>query len=335
MPSISVVMPVYNRARFVGQAIESILAQTFRDFEFVILDDGSTDATLAVLQDYAARDPRIRLLPRQHRGLGPARIELLQQASADLVAWIDSDDLATPGRLQEQVRTMSLDQDLWILGTASAVIDENGRPLKVNRVVTGSNNVAKQMRRGCKVTQSSCIMRRDRILSIGGYRTAYAPSEDYDLFLRVSERGKIDNIEFVGLLYRSHADSVSATQNLYQNLLADLARAAHARRVTGQADPTGSLSARPDLYNEPILDELLGETIDVYRTLDRVSRGVGDPDDHLKDLIGRKVSRKQRTACQAAIVSLVRRRSFDRTSVRALFRATLMGPGRLMQLLLE
>src|ERR1700726_1508117 len=101
-PTISVLMPVYNAERYVAEAVESILSQTFADFEFIIIDDGSKDRSLAILEEYAARDPRIRLVSRPNTGIVKALNQGLALASGELVARMDADDIAMPERLAKQ-----------------------------------------------------------------------------------------------------------------------------------------------------------------------------------------------------------------------------------------
>ncbi len=331
MTRLTVLMPVRNQSKYVGEAIKSILAQTFNDFELLIIDDGSTEETPAILRGYADRDARVRVLLRPHRGIPATRNELLEQARTSIVAWIDSDDIATPERLRKQFDVMSRDEDLWVLGTSSVVINENGHRMKTKQVITGARNVAHQMKRGCKVAQSSCMMRRDPIVKLGGYRPAFAYSQDYDLFLRVSEKGKIDNIEFVGLHYRAHTGNVTSNNSIYQDVLAEFARASHARRVAGRPDPVNSLMEPPDLFTDPILQDLLGDKVPMYRALERAAREIGDVDDILRALLNSKLYKKQRSAYQKAIVGLVRRRPFDLMSATAILRAAAVGPGTLVR----
>src|SRR3954454_2293423 len=103
MPTISVLMSVYNGQAFVGQAVESILAQTFADFEFLILDDGSKDASMDVLRPYAERDPRIKLTARPNKGLTKTLNELFARSEGDFIARMDCDDVALPDRFATQL----------------------------------------------------------------------------------------------------------------------------------------------------------------------------------------------------------------------------------------
>jgi glycosyltransferase involved in cell wall biosynthesis len=146
---LSVMMPVYNGAKYVGAAIESILDQTFRSFELLIMDDGSTDDTPAILARFAANDPRIRIFPRRRQGQIASRNELLRLARSEIVACADADDICLPDRFERQMRAMAQDSSLWILGTAMISIDGSGRRRKPRRVTTGTDAVAAELEQGC------------------------------------------------------------------------------------------------------------------------------------------------------------------------------------------
>lgn len=330
MPELTVVMPVYNQTKFVGQAIESMLAQSFSDFEFVIMDDGSTDGTPGLLRSYARRDARVRVVLAPHRGIPATRNALLGEAGTDLVAWIDADDVAMPDRLAQQREAMLKDPELWVLGTRTAFIDDIGRVLKCGKVIVGAAEVARRMTSGCKVVQSSCMMRRDRVLSIGGYRAAFAYAQDYDLFLRVAEAGKIDNLPSVGHHYRWHSGNVSSRNSIYQSALADLARVAHGRRVAGSRDATAALTAPPPL-DDAIFDELLGSKIATYRLVEQMNKGGGSDRHVLKALLFARVHRKQRKSYQRAVVQALRSGQPSMMRWATIIRAGATGPRRLLQ----
>src|SRR6476661_6105481 len=126
-PPVSVLMPVYNAGRYVAEAVESILGQTYADFEFLIVDDGSTDRSRAILERYAARDPRIRLVSRPNTGYAAALNELLGLARGELVARMDADDVALPERLLRQVNYLRAHPEVVCVGTAVHLIDGGGR----------------------------------------------------------------------------------------------------------------------------------------------------------------------------------------------------------------
>jgi glycosyltransferase involved in cell wall biosynthesis len=123
-PAISVLMPVYNTERYVAEAVESILAQTFRNFEFLIIDDGSTDRSLSILKRYAERDPRIYLVSRPNTGYVIALNEMLAMARGEFIARIDADDIALPERFEVQVAYLREHPEVVCLGSKVQFIDE-------------------------------------------------------------------------------------------------------------------------------------------------------------------------------------------------------------------
>ena len=128
-PRVSVALPVHNCERYVAEAIESILAQTFTDFEFLIVDDGSTDGTLPILNRFAARDSRIRVISRPNTGIVGALNEILGLARADLVARMDADDVALPVRFERQVRYLDEHPECVMVGSRVTIIDPDGDAL--------------------------------------------------------------------------------------------------------------------------------------------------------------------------------------------------------------
>lgn len=126
-------MAVYNTAPYLNAALASITSQTFQNFELVVLDDGSTDGSLEVLRAYLAVVPRMRLISRPNRGIIATRNELLESASAELVAWMDSDDISVPCRLALQVAAFDVDQALVCISGTVQCIDPNGNFLNVER----------------------------------------------------------------------------------------------------------------------------------------------------------------------------------------------------------
>jgi hypothetical protein len=334
---LSVMMPVYNGARYLAAALDSILCQTFSAFELLVMDDGSTDETPAILARYAAIDPRLRVFRHPRQGQIATRNELLRLATSDVVACADADDVCLPDRFARQLHGMSADGRLWILGTAMISIDSSGRHRRPWRVPTGSDGVAAELERRCCIGHPSCMMRRQSILAIGGYRPAYEAAEDYDLFLRASERGKVDNLEAVGVLYRMHGASVSRRQMLRQAISVDLARATHRLRVEGRPDPTLDLAAPPDLEDPILTATLFPAQMEYHRAMAVTADPRAKPEDverALQYFLDAPVGKKQAIATQRAIVWLLaRRRNLDRAGLAAVVRAAALGPGRLVRLL--
>jgi len=211
MPKVSVVMPVYNSEAFLGEAIESILSQTFTDFEFVIVDDGSTDRSSHIITDYASKDPRIRVheMP-QNSGIVAALNEGVRVAAAPLIARMDADDISLPGRLERQVSF--LDQNpVGLVGSNYIKSTENSR--KTTHHPTAPEEVARKLLYACCIGHPTVMFTRDAFVQAGGYEPSYTGggAEDYDLWLRMSRNVQLANLPDNLLKYRRHSVSLTAT----------------------------------------------------------------------------------------------------------------------------
>lgn len=207
---VSVLMAVYNSERYVAQAVESILNQTFQDFELIIIDDGSRDRSLSILQQYADRDPRIRLIHRENQGISRTRNQLLAEATGEFIAVMDSDDVSLPDRLKQQVDFLRQHPEVVCVGGAQEWIDEAGRFLLHRKEVESDAEIQQQMLVGhtC-INNPSAMMRRSAVLQVGGYDESLAQAEDLDLFLKLGERGQLANLPNPVLQYRQHCNSIS------------------------------------------------------------------------------------------------------------------------------
>ncbi|WP_165700482.1 glycosyltransferase [Alienimonas californiensis] len=213
-------MPCYNAARYLPAAAGSVLSQTLTDFEVVAVDDGSTDGTKALLDGYAAKDPRVRVISRPNTGIVGALNDGLEQCRAPLVARMDADDVCHPDRLRRQVAFLRDNPECVAVGTAVEVIDEDGAP--VGRMIRGGAHAAVVARLLCESAESaqpihpSVVMRTDAVLAVGGYRKEALWIEDYDLWLRLTALGEIRNMPEALLKYRVHGGSVSAERRELQ-----------------------------------------------------------------------------------------------------------------------
>jgi len=237
LPLISVTMPVYNAERYVAQAVESILAQTFGDFEFLILNDGSSDRCLQILQKYAAKDNRIRLSSQENRGIGATRNQLLTQAQGELIAVMDADDVAFPDRFALQVAFLQRHPEVLCVGGAHEFVDEAGRLLFRKQDPLEDATIQPLALRGeTPINHPSAMMRRAAVLQVGGYDSSLAPAEDLDLFLKLGEIGKLANLPETVLQYRQHSQSASERKQLEQNRFKQIAceRAWQRRGIAGE-----------------------------------------------------------------------------------------------------
>lgn len=224
-PIVSVLMPVYNAEKYVAEAVESVLNQTFADFEFLMIDDGSLDGSLEILQRYAKTDQRIRLVSRPNTGYVVALNEMLQLARGKYLARIDADDVALPERFAKQVEYMEQHPECVVVGSRVLLIDSDGDPLREMVELFTHEQIDNQHLEGgsSQVIHPSAIMRREAVEHVGGYLKHYMPAEDLDLFLRLAECGHVVNLPDVLTKYRQHLASEGYARQQLQRRCADAA----------------------------------------------------------------------------------------------------------------
>jgi hypothetical protein len=242
-PLVSVVMVVRNVDRFLAEAVESILGQTFTDFEFVILDFGSTDRSKAIASTYAAQDNRIRLHEVPNCGLAEARNAACFLAEGQYIAIQDADDISMPDRLLWQVEFMEKHPDFGLLGGAAEWVDARARSLWTLNFPTEDHEIRSALSTRCPFSQTAVLVRREAFVAVGGYRVVFAQAEDYDLWLRISEHFRCANLKQVVVKYRIHPHQVSVSRQKQQTLCVVAARASVAFRKNGSPDPLNSAKA--------------------------------------------------------------------------------------------
>jgi len=212
-PSVTVVLPLYQAAEFLAEAIESLLAQSFTDFELIAVDDGSTDGSIRILEDLAKRDSRLIVHRRRHAGVIPARNAGLALARGELIACMDADDVSLPDRLALQVSALTAQPDVVCIGGGFDVIDAKNRLL--NRVQPPCEHaaiLAMALVGRSPICGSNAMFRRREVVAIGGYDEAASFVEDLDLWLRIAETGRLANLPGVISRVRFHDASQSATE---------------------------------------------------------------------------------------------------------------------------
>ncbi len=231
-PTISVVMPVYNAERYLAEALDSILVQTFSDFEFIILDDGSTDTSLEILRRSAARDSRIRLISRPNTGIVGALNDALQASRGEYVARMDADDVSLPDRFERQISYLRKHADCVGVGSAILLIDADGDPICRQQWSMSHEQIEAELLQGRGgLAHPTAMLRRADVLQVGGYRPHVQYAEDVDLWLRLGESGRLANIPDVLLNYRVHPGSLCTTRHVQQALACERAvREAYERR---------------------------------------------------------------------------------------------------------
>lgn len=216
-PTVSVVMPVYNAQEYLNEAVESVLAQTFNDFEFIIINDGSTDQSESILQEFQKRDKRIQVVSRSNTGIVVALNEGIGYASGRYIARVDADDIALPELFAKQVAFLEKTPDYVAVGTCVLMIDPDGWPVMPANLKMSHEEIDEAHMAGHGAfPHSGSMFRRDLVQSIGGYRQETQYAEDIDLWLRLAEVGKLANISEVLLKYRLHPKSIGHSRRVKQ-----------------------------------------------------------------------------------------------------------------------
>lgn len=214
-PLVSVLMPVYNAEPFLEDAIQSILDQSFNDFEFIIVDDGSSDGSLSILQEFSQKDTRIRLISRENKGISCSRNQLVKLAKGKYLAWMDSDDISLPNRLELMTSWLAANSCYNALGCKTILIDSEGCDICIWNTPMDHDGIDLWhiTGKGGAIVFASSMMLRDAVMSVGGFDEKLTGAEDLDLFLRLAEKGKIANMDIVLYKYRQHIKSISHTHD--------------------------------------------------------------------------------------------------------------------------
>lgn len=263
LPPISVVMSCYNAQRWLAESIESVLNQTWRDFEFIIVDDGSIDETSRIIRRYAAQDPRIVQLSKPNTGLADSLNTGIARARGVWIARLDADDLCLPERLALQWRAASANPKLVFVGSGLVLIDEYGRRFAVHRYPTSHQKSVAHLSTARKFpAHSSAFYRADAFWAVGGYRTRIKRSEDRDLWLRLSQIGQFKSLRQPLVAIRKHAGQISHEEGGMRQLYdAHVAMVGYWLRQAGHSDPVAGCEADYDAFGSWIKDRLAKENL--------------------------------------------------------------------------
>ena len=319
-PSVSVVMPNHNGAAWLAEAIGSVLAQTLADFELLVVDDGSTDASRAILADFARRDGRIRVILQPREGLTAALNRGLAAARGPLFARLDSDDIAKPTRLEAQVRFLADHPRVGLVGSWALQIDGAGRPRGRRTPETSQAALSPSLERTNPFVHSSIVARTALLRDLGGYLGAFEAAEDYDLWLRLAEVAEIANLPEFLVSYRMHEGSVSRRKSLRQAFSVRLARAAALARRAGGGDPAEGLEAPPDWNAPGAAESFYAEDAALFHWLDQCDVApAGEPPERARgDAFIRQLPGLSHAERRLAAMSLAAQvRSRDRLQARS------------------
>lgn len=217
--SIDIVMPVFNCERFIADSIKSVIAQSLTDWRLIIVDDMSTDKTAQIIDSFMSKDRRILILKGDHRGVASAINLGLTKVTAEYVARLDGDDIALPERLQVQHEFMLRNPDVIVVGSGATLIDEQNRRLRQRHVPIGWEHIRDLLKTRNCLCHPTVLIRTTALRQVGGYRDKFRTSQDYDLWLRLSEIGRIENLPQSLLLYRRHSSQISTGSNSHRQTL--------------------------------------------------------------------------------------------------------------------
>lgn len=212
---VTVLMPAYNAERFLVAAIESVLQQTYRHFEIIVVDDGSSDRTRSIAESYPQKDPRVRVVSQTNQGAANALNHGLQLARYEMVAIMHADDVMFPNRLEQQLAFLQKNPEVAALSSLVYNIDSNGRVIaRGTSSLTTKEAARTAQERGeiVAVHHPAVMLRKSVVLEAGMYRQQFVPAEDVDLWSRIMERGHLVMVlpEFL-LSYRIHGNSASVS----------------------------------------------------------------------------------------------------------------------------
>jgi glycosyltransferase involved in cell wall biosynthesis len=245
---VSVIMGVYNGERYLHEAIESILQQTFTDFEFIIINDGSNDTASSILQSY--KDPRIVLINNDRNiGLTKSLNRGLEICRGVYIARMDVDDISLPERLERQVRYLDANPEIGLLASSFVYIDEAGNEKMLSNPPTNKAQLKEAMLKENQFCHGVVMFRRSCIEKVGSYRPEFRYTQDYDQWLRILEFYEIASLPEVLYKYRVTVKNISVAKLTVQNTYHSIARECSYRRRSGLPE---DLSKAEELAKEEV-----------------------------------------------------------------------------------
>ncbi len=246
---ISVIMPVYNGEASVGNAIDSILSQTFSDFEFIIINDGSTDNTACVVKRYQEADKRIIFIEQQNCGLTVSLNRAIKLAKGQYVARQDADDISLKERFQCQLELLERQGNIGFVGSNYGLIDKDGRLFDFGYIRSNSQDISRRLKLNNVFCHGSIMFRRKVLEAAGRYRDFFKYAQDYDLYLRLIESSLPGSVNKVLYYRRLLLGSISISKYPLQSAYALLAKKCCEERLAGRDDNL--------ILNDKYLDNLM------------------------------------------------------------------------------
>lgn len=237
MPRVSVLVSCYNAADYLQEAVESILTQTYSDYELLLINDGSTDDTLRIIEEYAQQDSRVSVLDKENTGLADSLNAGLKIAKGEWIARLDVDDIALPDRLARQVAFTRADTSIVLLGSNCVLVDQCGGRIGSYRYPKEHGSLVNHIAVGrSPFPHSSAFFHRKTANGLGGYNPRFVRCQDADLWLRLSETGTIACLPEPLVKIRKHSSNISFSSSL-AIIMGMAVRVCHSVRSTGAPDP--------------------------------------------------------------------------------------------------
>jgi len=218
MPKVSILLPVYNGQKYLASSIQSVLNQSFKDWEILVINDGSTDESLSIIERFSSIDPRIKIINfEKNVGLVSVLNEGVKQSSGIFLARIDSDDeWIDSDKLKKQVEFLDNHPEYALVGTGATVIDEDGGVIGRINFAEDDKKIRKNILIKNQFIHSSVLVKKEAVEKCYSYQQNEKYVEDYGLWLRVGQVGKFKNLSFVGINYRINLRGETATKNRQQ-----------------------------------------------------------------------------------------------------------------------
>jgi len=224
-PQITVLMPAYNAGAYIKTAIESVLAQTYADFELLIINDGSEDNTLALIKSFT--DTRIRLIDQPNKGLIDTLNESIDKAKGKYIARMDADDICLPNRLQVEFDFLESNPDYVLVGSVVDIVDKDGNFLMpLYPVGYGHEDIVANIDIKCPFNHPSVMFRKEAVIQAGYYPKNALTFEDHLLWKKMATIGKVHNLKDVLLQYRFNPESVTIDEKWRGDLFIQLRKKA-------------------------------------------------------------------------------------------------------------
>ncbi len=225
MKKVSILLPVYNDEEFISKSVSSVLKSSYKNFELIIINDGSTDKSPEIINDF--KDPRIKLYDKQNSGLIESLNYGLTKCNSEIIMRMDGDDEISENKIEIQLKSF-LNSDSVLHGTGAKIIDNSSRVLQEISVNEDHKDIINNLRTlNTSMIHPSIMFYKDIILKSGGYDSKFEVAEDYELYYRISRIGKLTNIDLPLLMLRKNEHNISKKRSSTQTLNTLIARTAY------------------------------------------------------------------------------------------------------------